>query len=231
MSHRRAALYLQIPAAYCRTFGGLRWAQYGEAVEFLDGPDAGRTFAFAAEIATVPRGPDAPGASRASAFGTRAAPPLPDRPRRSRTAPVEGSVPHGAARRAVPRALRKPASQCRCPVRLALSRGPGRRRSARAGRRPRAARTAGAGSPRWSSATRCSGPWITPSSPRLEPDRFRRPRFVAELDELSDEEIRHWLKYGRAPGRGAGRRGDPAPARRPGRGRWPQVERRPRLAG
>src|SRR5262249_48904173 len=51
MSHRRAALYLQIPAAYCRSFGGLRWAQYGEAVEFLDGPDAGRTFAFAVEIA------------------------------------------------------------------------------------------------------------------------------------------------------------------------------------
>jgi hypothetical protein len=50
MSHRRAALYLQIPAAYCRIFGGMRWAQYGEAVEFLDGPDAGRTFAFAAEI-------------------------------------------------------------------------------------------------------------------------------------------------------------------------------------
>ena len=51
MNQRRAALYLQIPAAYCLPFGGLRWAQYGEAVEFLDGPDAGRTFAFAAEIA------------------------------------------------------------------------------------------------------------------------------------------------------------------------------------
>ena len=42
MNHRRAALYLQIPAAYCRSFGGLRWAQGGEAVEFLEGPDAGR---------------------------------------------------------------------------------------------------------------------------------------------------------------------------------------------
>src|SRR5262249_9965156 len=51
MSNRRAALYLQIPAAYCRSFGGLRWAQYGEAVEFLNGPDAGRTFALAPEIA------------------------------------------------------------------------------------------------------------------------------------------------------------------------------------
>ncbi len=51
MSHRRAALYLQIPATYCRSFGGLRWAQYGEVVEFLDGPEAGRTFVFAGEIA------------------------------------------------------------------------------------------------------------------------------------------------------------------------------------
>jgi len=51
MSSRRAALYLQIPAEYCRSFGGLRWAQYGEAVEFLEGPGAGRTFAFDAEIA------------------------------------------------------------------------------------------------------------------------------------------------------------------------------------
>jgi len=51
MSSHRAALYLQIPAEYCRSFGGLRWAQYGEAVEFLEGPGAGRTFAFDAEIA------------------------------------------------------------------------------------------------------------------------------------------------------------------------------------
>ena len=50
MSQGRAAFYLQIPAQYCRSFGGLRWAQYGEAVEFLEGPAAGRTFAFAAEI-------------------------------------------------------------------------------------------------------------------------------------------------------------------------------------
>ena len=61
MSHRRAALYLQIPAAYCRAFGGLRWAQYGEAVEFLDGPDAGRTFAFAAEIGQFLEGLLVPG--------------------------------------------------------------------------------------------------------------------------------------------------------------------------
>ena len=68
MNHRRAALYLQIPEAYCRSFGGLRWAQYGEAVEFLDGPDAGRTFAFAAEIARFLEGLLTPGKS-SLAFG------------------------------------------------------------------------------------------------------------------------------------------------------------------
>ena len=56
MSDFRAAHYLQIPAAYCRSFGGLRWAQYGEAVEFLEGPAAGRTFAFAGEIAVFLEG-------------------------------------------------------------------------------------------------------------------------------------------------------------------------------
>ncbi len=69
MSHRRAALYLQIPAAYCRSFGGLRWAQYGEAIEFLDGPDAGRTFAFAAEVGQFLEGLIAPGGP-CPAFGT-----------------------------------------------------------------------------------------------------------------------------------------------------------------
>ena len=51
MTFPRAALYLQIPASYCRSIGGLRWAHYGEAVEFLEGPAAGLTFAFAPEIA------------------------------------------------------------------------------------------------------------------------------------------------------------------------------------
>ena len=63
MSEDRAARYLQIPATYCRSFGGLRWAQYGEAVEFLEGPAAGRTFAFAAEIAVFLEGLQDPGGS------------------------------------------------------------------------------------------------------------------------------------------------------------------------
>ena len=69
MSPRRAALYLQIPAAYCRSFGGLRWAQRGEAVEFLEGPDAGRTFAFSAEIGHFLEGLLVPG-SPCPAFGS-----------------------------------------------------------------------------------------------------------------------------------------------------------------
>src|SRR5271166_2163853 len=63
MSTRRAALYLQIPADYCRSFGGLRWAQYGEVVEFLEGPAGGHTFAFAAEIALFLEGFQAAGGS------------------------------------------------------------------------------------------------------------------------------------------------------------------------
>jgi hypothetical protein len=69
MNYRRAALYLQIPAAYCRPFGGLRWAQRGEAVEFLDGPDAGQTFAFAVEIGQFLEGVLAQG-EWCPAFGT-----------------------------------------------------------------------------------------------------------------------------------------------------------------
>lgn len=61
MNQHRAGLYLQIPAAYCRAFGGLRWAQRGEAVEFLDGPGAGRTFAFAGEVAQFLQGLLGPG--------------------------------------------------------------------------------------------------------------------------------------------------------------------------
>ena len=51
----------RFPPTYCRSFGGLRWAQYGEAVEFLEGPAAGRTFAFAAEIAAFLEGLQEPG--------------------------------------------------------------------------------------------------------------------------------------------------------------------------
>ena len=133
MNHRRAALYLQIPDAYCRSFGGLRWAQRGEAVEFLGGPDAGRTFAFAAEIARFLEGLLTPGKSILAfgcvlhilyliGLGERAQ--------------GHGSI-HRLRRINEPfRDLRSPLAQCRGAVRLALPRDPGRRRSARADLRP-----------------------------------------------------------------------------------------------
>ena len=56
MTIQQTALYLQIPEAYCKWIGGLRWARYGDAVEFVDGPAAGMTFAFAPEIALFMEG-------------------------------------------------------------------------------------------------------------------------------------------------------------------------------
>jgi hypothetical protein len=51
MNFHRTALYLRIPESYCRSIGGLRWAHYGDAVEFLEGAASGQTFAFSPEIA------------------------------------------------------------------------------------------------------------------------------------------------------------------------------------
>ena len=56
MTFQRAALYLRIPESYCRSIGGLRWAHYGDAVEFLEGAASGQTFAFAPEIALFMEG-------------------------------------------------------------------------------------------------------------------------------------------------------------------------------
>ena len=55
MSHRRAALYLQIPAAYCRSFGGLRWAQQGEAIVTHRENGAGRGGRIATDFGTMPQ--------------------------------------------------------------------------------------------------------------------------------------------------------------------------------
>src|SRR5262249_24857932 len=51
MTSQRAALYLRIPESYSRSMGGLGWACYGDAVEFLEGAPQGQTFAFRGEIA------------------------------------------------------------------------------------------------------------------------------------------------------------------------------------
>ena len=56
MKFERAALYLRIPESYCQSMGGLRWAHYGDAVEFVEGEASGQTFAFAPEIALFMEG-------------------------------------------------------------------------------------------------------------------------------------------------------------------------------
>ena len=172
MSPRRAALYLQIPAAYCRSFGGLRWAQRGEAVEFLDGPNAGRTFAFAAEIGHFLEGLLVPG-SPCPAFGSALhllyVIGLGDRGGTSDW-PVDCFPARRLERIAAPfreqgRPLRNAGALCGWLYRLRRG-SAGRRGPAPSSSTSSNCSTAGAGSRRWSSATRCSGRWIMRSNPR-----------------------------------------------------------------
>ena len=118
MTFPRAAFYLQIPALYCRSIGGLRWAHYGEAVEFLEGPAAGLTFAFAPRSRCFSKAFEAwRGAFRIRA---RAAPLVLDRAGGQGRGALEpsGQLP-GASCRAVPR-KGMPAAECRCSVRGAV---------------------------------------------------------------------------------------------------------------
>ena len=65
--------------------------------------------------------------------------------------------------------------------------------------------------------------------PALEPPEFQA-RVVSELDKLSDEVVRHWLKHGRGPIETIDERLAPFPPRGLV-GSLSEVERRPRLAG
>jgi hypothetical protein len=225
MSTRGAALYLQIPAAYCRSFGGLRWAQYGDAVEFLDGVDAGRTFAFAAEIARFIQGLHGPGRSTL-AFGfvlhLLYMIGLGDR------AQAHGSA-QGLERIAGPfreegRPLRNAGALCAwlCRDVPGLADPPDL---------AEAVELLMAGS--WVPLIVLSHPMLgameQAEQPGLEPAQFEGILAQA-AEELSDEEIRHWLKHGRGPlGCSAERL---VPLRRRGLAQaLADVERRPRLAG
>jgi hypothetical protein len=196
---RRAAAYLQIPAEYCRSFGGLRWAQYGEAVEFLEGRAAGRTFAFSRELALFVEGLLASHS------------PLPD----------FGFVLHllyliglgdRAGESAESRCLDRVAATFRdegCPLRNA---------GALAGLLCRGApRGVDPPDPREINDLLSRGSWlpqmvmshpslgvIEPSShPSLEPAEFEL--FVRKAAaELSSSEIEHWLKFGRSPSNHSG---------------------------
>jgi hypothetical protein len=225
MNPRRAALYLQIPAAYCRSFGGFRWAQYGEAVEFLDGPDAGRTFAFAPEIARFLEG-----------LLTAGEPPL-----------AFGSVLHllylvGLGERAAGKGSSHRVDRIAEPFRDLKS--PLRNAGALCARLCRDIRGV-ADPPELSDVLQLltGGSWIPQmvlshpmlgamdyaEQPGLEPCEFEA-RVVRELDTMSDHAIRHWLKHGRGPVETIGDRLVPFPPRDLG-GSLSEVERRPRLAG
>jgi hypothetical protein len=225
MSHRRAALYLQIPAAYCRSFGGLRWAQRGEAVEFLDGPDAGRTFAFAAEIGQFLEGLLVSG-RLCPAFGSalhllyliglgrraEGRSPSPRLERLARGFREQGSPLRNAgalcawACGAMPGVAEPPA----LPDLLELLNGGG-----------------------WIPQMVLSHPMLGAQDyaeqPPLRPSELE-DLLADGLERLSDEAIRHWLKFGRGPVLGGNALLVPLPQR--GRaGSLADLEERPRLAG
>jgi hypothetical protein len=198
MNHGRAALYLQIPAEYCRSFGGLRWAHYGEAIEFLEGPTAGRTFAFAGEVAAFLEGLGSAGSSLPGfgfvlhllylvGLGDRAA-------------------RHGERRALCVERIASPFRSLGCPLRNAGALCSWLIREA-----PRAADppdvselqeilTGGSWVPQMVLSHPLLGVMDQAEEPGLE---------AAELEELvyrsanalSDDEIRHWLRHGRGPGR------------------------------
>ena len=194
MNQRRAALYLQIPAAYCRAFGGLRWAQYGEAVEFLDGPDAGRTFAFAPEIARFLEGLMTPG-EPCMAFGCV----LHLLFRIGLGERAHGQESSGRLRR-----LTEPFRLMGSPLRNAGALCAWLCREIPGVAEPPLVSDVlallGGGS--WIPQMVLSHPMLGAmdyaEQPGLEPTDFEA-RLEGELDALSDDEIRHWLKHGRGP--------------------------------
>ena len=196
MSEDRAALYLQIPATYCRSFGGLRWAQYGEAVEFLEGPAAGRTFAFAAEIAVFLEGLQDPGGSILGfgfvlhllyliGLGDRAA-------------------RHGEGCALCVERIAAPFRELGCPLRNAGALCSWLSRAA-----PHAADppeltelheilTGGSWVPQMVLSHRQRGVMDQAEEPGLLSDEFEEMVRCA-ADRLSDREIHHWLRHGRGP--------------------------------
>ncbi|MHB1560063.1 MAG: hypothetical protein ACYC61_21640, partial [Isosphaeraceae bacterium] len=194
MNQHRAGLFLQIPAAYCRAFGGVRWAQRGEAVEFLDGPGAGRTFAFAGEVAQFLQGLLGPGRP-CPAFGSvlhlmyliglgdRAGDPT--NPRRiARVADVFRELGNplrnaGALCARVHRDLPGVAEPPLLSDLLGLLGGGG-----------------------WIPQIVLSHPSLGAmdyaEQPPLEADDFEA-RVRARIEEMPPDAIRHWLKFGREP--------------------------------
>ena len=227
MSHGRAPFFLQIPARYCRSFGGLRWAQYGEAIEFLEGPAAGRTFAFAAEIDAFLEGlVDAGGTLPGFGFvlhllylvglGDRA------------TRHGEGVAPCVERIAAPFRALG-------CPLRNAGALCAWLSRAAPLAADPpdlaelHEIMTGGSWVPQMVLSHPLLGAMDQAEEPGLEAAEFH-DLVRRAADELAEEEIRHWLRHGCAP---AGSRGDWLVPIRPRSlaDSLAELDRRPRLAG
>jgi hypothetical protein len=225
MSMRRAALYLQIPADYCRSFGGLRWAQYGEAVEFLEGPAGGHTFAFAREIALFLEGIQAAGEfSPAFGFvlhllylmglGDRAGGPSPGH-RLERIAAAFHAL--------------------ECPLRNAGALGAWLCRDAPLPADPpelgevHSLLSGGSWVPQMVLSHEMLGVIDQAEQPGLRPEEFEQ-LIRAGVDALSDEAIGHWLRYGRGP---AGEAGERLARFRPRSlsAALADLEQRPRLAG
>jgi hypothetical protein len=227
MSNNRAALYLQIPADYCRSFGGLRWAQYGEAVEFLEGPAAGRTFAFAAEIALFMEGLQTRESSALS-FGfvlhLLYLIGLGDRGTRPGDGP--GRCLERIARpfRALGCPLRNCGAFCAWLCRDApLAADPPERGGLHE------ILTGGSWVPQMVLSHPTLGALDETEAPGLESDEFEAlVRHAA--DSLSDAEIRHWLRHGRGPSRPESERLVPVRPRSLARA-LSDLERRPRLTG
>lgn len=226
MNQRRAALYLQIPAGYCRSFGGLRWAQYGEAVEFLDGPAAGRTFAFAPEIGKFLEGLLS-GGGACPAFGTvlhlMGMFGL-------RGTPLTGLVASFHQER-----LARPFHELRSPLRNAgaLCAWLCRDLSGVADPPELADLVELLGGAHWVPQMVLSHPMLGAmdyaEQPAVTPSQL--DSWIGEqIRELSDDAIRHWLKFGRGPI--GGRDELPLPLPPGGLARTlAQVEERPRLSG
>lgn len=216
----RAEEYLAIPVDYCRWLGGLRWCWSGEAIEYAsDAPEIGITFAMGGEIALFLQGYVTTG--RPIAFGgvlhllhllglgVR----NPNLGARRRAERLEGLFRElkrpfrnagalcGHLCREVPAVPDPPEVADLC---LVLTRpGPeptGPGRSARAG-----------------------------LVPPLDPATFE-DRVLRALDRLTQEELRHWLRFGRGPVGEAGAEAMRAVPRSLS-GRVAALAARPRLAG
>ena len=228
MSTHQVALYLKIPAEYCRSFGGLRWAQYGEAIEFLDGPSGGRTFAFAQEIAVFLEGLYCRPAIQCSALGSRSicfissVCAIAHRGRRA----VNGAPSRESPARSVSWGVRLRNAGALCAWLC--------RRVPAAADPPELAEvhailTGGNWVPRMVLEHPLMGALDQAEEPGLSAADFEA-LVRREAESLSRAEVRHWLRHGRAPGR---------PVEEPSLPHLPQrlalalaeLEHRPRLAG